>query len=350
VRDENGNVVALVSADLAPTATDTRMGGLTSDVTKSFASLLHSAATYASRAEFDAVTDGLTGLYGHRYLHERLDEEIERAATQDRSLALLVCDLDQFKEFNERHGHSAGDKVLRRVAHVVESCLRGTDLAARYGGEEFAAVLIDTDLTGALDVAERIRLGVRALREDTNGETITMSIGVAACPADATSREQLVDKADWATDLAKRRGRDQVVAFADQRKARRAARQGDYASAMARFAAAQQRLQEAQTLALEHLAVAMARELGLTPAEVKRVATMARRGVTGKAPAPSRGNGHNLAPRIVAVATAYHELATTSSSPTGRRQKESLKQLRRRGEEFEPDLVAGLERVLAQKS
>ena len=127
--------------------------------------------------------------------------------------------------------------MLRRVAHVVESCLRGTDLAARYGGEEFAAVLIDTDLTGALDVAERIRLGVRALREDTNGETITMSIGVAACPADATSREQLVDKADWATDLAKRRGRDQVVAFADQRKARRAARQGDYASAMARFAA-----------------------------------------------------------------------------------------------------------------
>ena len=350
VCDENGNVVALVSADLAPTAADTRMGGLTSDVTKSFASLLHSAATYASRAEFDAVTDGLTGLYGHRYLHERLDEEIERAATQDRSLALLVCDLDQFKEFNARHGHSAGDNVLRRVAHVVESCLRGTDLAARYGGEEFAAVLIDTDLTGALDVAERIRLGVRALREDTNGETITMSIGVAACPADATSREQLVDKADWATDLAKRRGRDQVVAFADQRKARRAARQGDYASAMARFAAAQERLQQAQTLALEHLAVAMARELGLTPAEVKRVATMARRGVTGKAPAPSRGNGHNLVPRIVAVATAYHELATTSSSPAGRRQKESLKQLRRRGEEFEPDLVAGLERVLAQKS
>jgi HD-GYP domain-containing protein (c-di-GMP phosphodiesterase class II) len=174
---------------------------------------------------------------------------------------------------------------------------------------------------------------------------------VAACPADATSREQLVDKADWATDLAKRRGRDQVVAFADQRKARRAARRDDYASAMARFAAAQGRLQEAQTQALEHLAVAVAREMDLTPAEVKRVATMARRRVSGKAPARSRGhNGDSLAPRVVAVAAAYHELATTSSSPAARRQEESLKQLRRRGEEFEPDLVAGLERVLAQKS
>jgi len=351
VRDAKGDIVALVSADLPPTAVDTRMGGLTSDVTKSFASLLHSAAAYASRAEFDAVTDGLTGLYGHRYLHERIDEEIERAAEQDRSLALLLCDLDGFKGFNDKHGHAAGDQVLRRVAHVVESCLRGVDLAARYGGEEFAAVLIDTDLKGALDVAERIRCGVRAIQEDAHGETLTMSIGVAAFPADATSREQLVDKADWATDLAKRRGRDRVVAFADQRRARRAAQRDDYAGAMAQFAAAQERLQEARTLALEHLAVAVAREMGLTPAEVKRVAAMARRRLGQKTQARSGGhNGHSLAPRIVAVAAAYHELATASSSPAARLQKESLKQLRRRRDEFGPDLVAGLERVLAQKT
>ena len=197
--------------------------------------------------------------------------------SRDKPLALLLCDLDGFKGFNDKHGHAAGDQVLRRVAHVVESCLRSVDLAARYGGEEFAAVLIDTDLKGALDVAERIRGGVRAIQEDTLGETLTMSIGVAAFPADATSREQLVDKADWATDLAKRRGRDRVVAFADQRRARRAARGDDYAGAMARFVAAQERLQETQALALERLAVAVAREMGLTPAEVKRVAAMARR-------------------------------------------------------------------------
>ncbi len=334
VRDEKGAIVALVSADLPPTATDTRMGGLTSDVTKSFASLLHSAAAYASRAEFDAVTDGLTGLYGHRYLHERLDEEIERAAERDKPLALLLCDLDGFKGFNDKHGHAAGDQVLRRVAHVVESCLRGVDLAARYGGEEFAAVLIDTDLKGALDVAERIRGGVRAIQEDTLGETLTMSIGVAAFPADATSREQLVDKADWATDLAKRRGRDRVVAFADQRRARRAARGDDYAGAMARFVAAQERLQETQTLALERLAVAVAREMGLTPAEVKRVAAMARRRSAGRRRQRSRGhNGHSLAPRIVAVAAAYHELATASSSPPAqatRREPEAASPTRRR--------------------
>ena len=121
---------------------------------------------------------------------------------------------------------------------------------------------------------------------------------------------------------------------------------------MARFMAAQERLQESAALALERLAVAVAREMGLTPAEVKRVASHGAPPAAGRRRRPAEGTTapSNLAPRIVAVAAAYHELAAASSSPAGRRQEESLKQLRRRGEEFEPDLVAGLERVLAQKT
>ena len=96
-----------------------------------------------SRAEIEAISDGLTGLYNHRYLHERLAEEIERAREQKTAISLLFCNLDHFKQFNEARGHSSGDKALRNVAHVLEQAIRRIDLAARFGGEEFVLVLIE---------------------------------------------------------------------------------------------------------------------------------------------------------------------------------------------------------------
>ena len=116
VRDDRGEVVAAVNADAPATTGITEVDGLRSDVTRTFATLVADAAARLGHAELEAITDGLTGLYNHRYVHERLDEEIERCVFRGGGLALLLLDLDDFRVFNERHGHSAGDRALRSVA------------------------------------------------------------------------------------------------------------------------------------------------------------------------------------------------------------------------------------------
>jgi diguanylate cyclase (GGDEF)-like protein len=160
----------------------------------------------------DAVTDGLTGLYNQRYFKQRLAEEIERAADQGHPLSLLFCDLDRFKSYNDCLGHVAGDKALRAVAAVILHSIRQVDLAARYGGEELAVILLDTPGQAAVEVAERIRQGVAGL-ELGEDRSLTVSIGTASYPDHATKVEELIDKADWAMYLAKRKGRDRVVSF-----------------------------------------------------------------------------------------------------------------------------------------
>ena len=213
VRDGDGKAVAVVAADLPPFAT-AAIGGLRSGSRQALAAMLQTAVTRGSRGEVDAITDGLTGLYNHRYLHERLAEQIERAHEEDAPLSLLFCNLDHFKQFNDERGHSSGDKALRTVAHVFEQALRRVDLAARFGGEEFVLVLIDTALDGALEVAERIRSDVHEAGVALGDDAFTISIGVASFPDDGELKEELLDKAEWAMHLAKRRGRNQVVPFA----------------------------------------------------------------------------------------------------------------------------------------
>ena len=177
--------------------------------------MLQTAAARLGRAEIDAITDALTGLYNHRYLHERLSEELHRARDVQRPLGVLFCDLDHFKGYNDANGHSAGDAVLREVAHLIEQSVRNVDIAARYGGEEFVVLLVETDRDTALAVAERIRERLRAAGFRANGVPLTVSIGVAAYPDDGDRREDLLNKADWAMYLAKRRGRDQVAGFGE---------------------------------------------------------------------------------------------------------------------------------------
>jgi diguanylate cyclase (GGDEF)-like protein/excisionase family DNA binding protein len=213
VRDATGTIVGAISADMPATSGETEIFGLRSNVTQTFAAMLHTATARLGRAELDAITDGLTGLYNHRYLHERLAEEIERVDEQHGTLALLFCDIDKFKNYNDRHGHSAGDHALRVVAREIEGSIRHIDMATRYGGEEFAIILIDNDLPGAMEVGERIRRAVADTRPALDEDPVTLSIGVATYPRDASSKEELLDKADWAMYLAKRRGRDRVVAF-----------------------------------------------------------------------------------------------------------------------------------------
>ncbi|MEE4275577.1 MAG: GAF domain-containing protein, partial [Thermoleophilia bacterium] len=212
IRDRGGATIAVAAADL-PIEGDGEMETLRSEVGEAFAAMLELGAGQSVRSELEAVIDSLTGLYTHRYFHERLSEELERCRTQRTSLAVLLLDLDDFRAFNERHGHSAGDGALRAVAHIVESSVRRIDVAARYGGEEFAALLIDTDEPGAVEVAERIRDGIAAVSFAGGGENLSVSIGVATYPGDASFKDELLDKADWAMHLAKRQGRDAAVAF-----------------------------------------------------------------------------------------------------------------------------------------
>jgi diguanylate cyclase (GGDEF)-like protein len=167
------------------------------------------------RLERLAVTDGLTGLYNHRFLHEQLLREVERSLRTGLPLAMLMIDVDHFKKYNDRHGHPAGDEVLRTVARLLSEDRRQADMVARYGGEEFAVLLVDVGRAGATEVAEKIRARVRAAHipyaEQQPLGALTVSVGVAVCPDDAQTPEGLLESADVALYRAKKSGRDTVV-------------------------------------------------------------------------------------------------------------------------------------------
>ena len=162
-----------------------------------------------------AALDPLTGVYNRRFGLRRLDEELARAARVQGPIALVVLDLDHFKKVNDSFGHLAGDRVLVHVARFCLDVLRDGDLLMRYGGEEFVAILPGASLADATAVADRIRFGVGAapVRTDAGMIAVTLSIGVAACSGDAVvDPEALLDTADKRLYLAKKGGRNRVVA------------------------------------------------------------------------------------------------------------------------------------------
>jgi diguanylate cyclase (GGDEF)-like protein len=156
-----------------------------------------------------SLTDPLTGLYNRRQLMTVLENELRRSARAGHEFAILMMDVDHFKTYNDAFGHQAGDDALIRVAAVLRSSLREVDFAARYGGEEFVALLPETGMERAAEVAERICEAVR--REGFQGEQITLSIGVASYPSQGVSLESLIASADGALYHAKRKGRDCVI-------------------------------------------------------------------------------------------------------------------------------------------
>jgi diguanylate cyclase (GGDEF)-like protein len=166
--------------------------------------------------ERQARVDGLTGLANRRHLGEALEAELGRADRFGTPVALALVDLDDFKAINDRYGHPVGDTVLCEVAETLASTVREIDLAGRWGGEEFGLVLPGTDLSGAAEVAERVRRAVAArtiLTADGTPLHVTASLGVAAFP-DAASARSLVAAADAALYRAKRAGKDRVVTSA----------------------------------------------------------------------------------------------------------------------------------------
>jgi diguanylate cyclase (GGDEF)-like protein/excisionase family DNA binding protein len=210
VRAGDGDVAAAVTVDM-PAVESHALQRFHRDLSQDLSAMLQAASFRWSRAELEAITDGLTGLYNHRYLQVRLDEEIERARMEEEALSVLFIDLDEFKGFNDSRGHKAGDEVLRRVARAIEKCTRRIDLVARYGGDEFVVALLGTGTADAVETAERIRSEIRGV--NANDGAISVSIGVATFPGDAGAKAELLDKADWAMYVAKRAGRDRVVAF-----------------------------------------------------------------------------------------------------------------------------------------
>ncbi len=163
-----------------------------------------------------AITDGLTGLFNHRYFKEHLEQELYRASRHHSEVPLIMIDIDYFKRYNDTFGHPAGDALLRAVARILKENIRKIDIAARYGGEEFTLVLADTAKAAASMVAEKMRRMVETnafegLPSHQDGH-ITISLGVATFPLDATNPNDLIAMADQRLYQAKQRGRNQVVA------------------------------------------------------------------------------------------------------------------------------------------
>ena len=187
----------------------------------------HELEVAVKKLEELALRDGLTNLYNHRFLQEALDSELARAKRHEHPLALVFLDVDYFKVYNDRHGHPAGDRLLRKLADVLiggrESGLplqaRRSDIVARYGGEEFVMVLPQTTIEGAVVKAERIRRTVAEFpfehRETQPSHCISVSIGVAAFPEHADEKQKLIDAADRELYRAKRAGRNRVCFAGD---------------------------------------------------------------------------------------------------------------------------------------
>lgn len=163
-----------------------------------------------------AVTDPLTGLPNRRYLDEYLQAELARIRRYGGQCALTLIDVDNFKNYNDTLGHLAGDEVLQALAEVLQEHLRVSDIAARYGGEEFAVMMVNVDRGQAVEAAERLRSAIEDHdfeREEIQPDgNLTVSLGVAACPADGDTAEELMREADEALYRAKREGKNRVRA------------------------------------------------------------------------------------------------------------------------------------------
>ena len=174
------------------------------------------------RTQASAIYDELTRLYNYRYFQDRVASEARRAMRYDQPLTLLMADADDFKAFNDAHGHLAGNMALRRLASVLRKSVREVDVAARYGGEEFAILLPNTPKLAALKLAEKLRQAVEKAgvgkQGARRGKPLTLSIGVASLPGDASSAQELVDRADRALYVAKSVGKNCVKAFSDERR------------------------------------------------------------------------------------------------------------------------------------
>ncbi len=202
-----------LAAEADPAAAFARLGSLP----ESAAGLLGLALApldLRERLEALALRDPLTGLCNRGFLYEVLGRELDRAAAAGQPVSLVMADIDRFQALTDRHGHRAGDEVIKTVAGFLRSQLRDADLLCRFGGNKLALLLPDTDLDDAFRIAEQLRRGVARLRPAVGREIIedlSLSLGVAGAGRDGRSAETLVAAADRAVSRAKLDGRDRVM-------------------------------------------------------------------------------------------------------------------------------------------
>ncbi len=172
--------------------------------------------------ELQAQTDSLTGLYNHRYFHDRLRSELNRASRTHDSIAVLMLDIDDFKRVNDIHGHGVGDLVLVELVDLLQATVRASDVVCRLGGEEFGVIMASCDAGDALGLARRI---VDRLAETEIGPAgkLSVSIGIAQGPEHAMNPRELVACAEIAMMTAKARGKDQAVLFEEEEEGERPA-------------------------------------------------------------------------------------------------------------------------------
>jgi diguanylate cyclase (GGDEF)-like protein len=169
-----------------------------------------------------SITDGLSELYNYRYLIQSLDSELRRAIRYHSTLALLLMDIDYFKDLNDTYGHLCGDYVIKTVGKLLKGNVRSTDVVARYGGDELAVMIIETNTRSAFEVAQKIKqvIGSHIFRWRTNQLNVNLSIGLATAPAPGIQQvSHLVEAADRALYQAKRAGRNAVVVFGQEESA-----------------------------------------------------------------------------------------------------------------------------------
>ena len=183
-------------------------------------------AQVRAQLELQAQSDSLTGLYNHRFFHERLRAELTRASRARDSVSLLMFDIDEFKRVNDICGHAVGDQILIALAEITLGLVRGSDVVCRLGGEEFAIIMPSCDAGDALGLARRLMERLEKRPIDAAGE-VTLSVGIAQGPQHAMNARELVACAETAMMTAKSRGKNRIVVFSEETAERPVATESD---------------------------------------------------------------------------------------------------------------------------
>ncbi len=189
------------------------VGYLNTSASDELGGLARAFSSMADRLRFQVCYDALTGIYNRFFFQKRLKELWAESVRYHKQLPLLMIDVDHFKRINDTHGHEVGDRCLMMLAEVLLEQSRAEDCVARYGGEEFVVLMAESDSVAAFNLAERIRATVESrpvALDDGRTVAMTISVGVAVFPEDATTKEELISRADQALYRAKRAGRNRV--------------------------------------------------------------------------------------------------------------------------------------------